>query len=507
MNDPDKADKPQNEQELHDPLTESVNELHEKESSPPESGIRARLQRLFNAMQHRPPARTDLTKDRTRSLTLLIGGSVAAVLLFIGVLSNPARSPGQEMTSRNEPSLGRPPAGNQSTSTTGSVTPLPNADVQSNNSNSDQLSPADIGGTSRRPSASDEITAAGPANVNAANIRLPRRPANKSEPVNTVATNRSDPLPEYRVNSTGAPTYSYDGSSGRVAGAEAPRTYSYGGTALASNDTRPNSASSAKSSIVFVRAPGSTGAVANARSAQSTQTTETSLLQLGMRLVARLEAAATTAVKTPVVASIEYNYERAGVVIVPAGAKVIGDVQQASAEGYLSVRFHTLQMPNGREEKIEGTGVALNHKPLKGDVSGKNTGKKILSRTLSGVGTIATYVVGGGGAGLNRTITGETLLRDRVAGNIALVGEQELMNAAYAQNISVTVPANTRFYLVLQKAAVNTTTAAPPQIAERSALSFGMPTTQELRELMELRREINRMYQESNAARPPEERQ
>ena len=76
---------------------------------------------------------------------------------------------------------------------------------------------------------------------------------------------------------------------------------------------------------------------------------------------------------------------------------------------------------------------------------------------MSGVGTIAAYVVGGGGAGLNRTITGETLLRDRVAGNIALAGEQELMNAAYAQNISVTVPANTRFYVVLQKAAVNTT--------------------------------------------------
>jgi hypothetical protein len=507
MNDPQKTDKPQNEQELHDPLTDSGDELEEKESSPPESGIRARLQRLFNAMQHRPLAKTDLTKDRTRPLTILIGGSVAAVLLFIGVLSNPARSPRQEMATRAEPSLGRPTTGNQSTSTTGSVTPLLNADVQSNNTNSDQLSPADISGTSRRPSESDEITAAGPANANAANIRIPRRPTNKSEPVNTVATDRSDPLPEYRVNSTGAPTYSYGGSSGRLAGAEPPKTFSYGGAPLASNDTRSVSANSAKSSIVFVRASGSTGAGANARPTPTTRTSETSQLPPGTRLVARLEAAATTAVKTPLVASIEYNYERDGAVIVPAGAKVIGDVQQASAEGYLSVRFHTLQMPNGREEKIEGTGVALDHRPLKGEVSGKNTGKKILSRTLSGVGTIAAYVVGGGGAGLSRTITGETLLRDRVAGNIALAGEQELMNAAYAQNIRVTVPANTRFYVVLQKAAANTTTAAPSQVAERSAQSFGMPTTQELRELMELRREINRMYQESNAARPPEERQ
>ncbi len=130
---------------------------------------------------------------------------------------------------------------------------------------------------------------------------------------------------------------------------------------------------------------------------------------------------------------------------------MIGDVQQASAEGYMSIHFHTLQMPNGREEKIEGAGVGLDQKPLKGDVSGKNTGKKILSRTLSGVGTIAAYVMGGGG-GLNSTITGQTLLRDRLAGNIALAGEQELLNAAYSQNISVTVPANTRFYVVLQKA-------------------------------------------------------
>ena len=64
-----------------------------------------------------------------------------------------------------------------------------------------------------------------------------------------------------------------------------------------------------------------------------------------------------------------------------------------------------------------------------GDVD-PNTGKKILSRTLSGVGTIAAYVVGAGGAGLNTTITGETLLRDRLARNIALAGEQELMNAS-----------------------------------------------------------------------------
>lgn len=499
MNDSQKTDKTQTEQ-LQDPLADSV-EVHQEEPSPPESGLRVRLRRFFNAMQQRSPAKADLTKDRTRSLTLLIGAAVAAVLLFLGVLSNPTRSAIQEMATRTEPNLGRPNVGNQSSSEQSSVIPLLNADVQSNNINSDQLSPADIRGTSRRSSESDEISTEA-VSANASTVRLPRRSATNSEAVNTPFVDRTDPSAGYRINSTGAPTYSYGGAPGSVGGVEPSRTFSYGGAGFAPTDTRPDSPGSVRSSIVFVRTSQSRDAITNSRPAATT-VIETALLQPGTRLIARLEAAATTAVKTPVVASIEYNYERNGVVIVPAGAKVIGEVQQASSEGYLSVRFHTLQMPNGREEKIEGTGVALDHKPLKGEVSGKNTGKKILSRTLSGVGTIAAYVIGGGGAGLSRTITGETLLRDRVAGNIALAGEQELMNAAYVQNITVTVPANTRFYVVLQKPAVSTT--APPTSSQTSgvpAQSLAIPTAQELRELMDLRREINRMYQEANGTRP-----
>jgi hypothetical protein len=506
MNDPQKTDKTPSNEEMHEPLNDSIDEPPEG-SSPAESGFRPRLRRLADAMQHRLPAKADLRKDRTQSLALLIGATVAAVLLFLGVLSNPARSRMQEMATRTEPNLGRPNTGNQSVSAQGSVTPLLNADVQSNNISSDQLSPADIRGTSRS-SESDGVTAAKPADSNRAGVQVPRRPASHSAPVNPGSIDHPDSLAGYRTNSTGAPTYSYGGSPGFPVGTEPSRTYSYSGGGFTPKDTRPDGSSSVKSSIVFVRASRSTAAVANTPRAATTPVAEDPLLPPGMRLVARLEVAATTSVKTPVVASLEYNYERDGMVIVPAGAKVIGDVQQASAEGYVSIRFHTLQMPNGREEKIEGTGVALDQRPLKGEVSGKNTGKKILSRTLSGVGTIAAYVVGAGGAGLNRTITGETLLRDRVAGNIALAGEQELMNSAYAQNIRVTVPANTRFYVVLQKAAVRTTTTlSASEVAERSAQSRGLPTVQEIRELMDLRREINRMYQESNGTRPQEERQ
>jgi hypothetical protein len=502
MSDMKETDKTKTEQEMHDAPANGV-AGPEDEHRPLESNLRVRLRTLLSSLQPRQATKADLTKDRTRSLALLIGGTVGAVLLFIGVFSTSSRSPVQETATRNAPNLGRPALGNQSTPAQGSVTPLLNADVHSNDIASDQLSPADIRGTSRRSSESDEIhSEAEPANVNAG-ARPSRRQARNSEPVNALPTERSDPLAAYRLNPiTGTPTYSYGGPPASPAAAAVPRTSSYG-AGFGPNDS-PISPGSVKSSIVFVRASTAAGAGTNTRQAATTPFTQTLLLQPGTRLIARLEAAATTAVKTPVVASIEYNYEREGTVIIPAGTKAIGDVQQASTEGYLSIRFHTLQMPNGREEKIEGTAVALDQKPLKGDVSGKNTGKKVLSRTLSGVGTIAAYVVGGGG-GLNGTITGETLLRDRLAGNIALAGEQELLNAAYSQNISVTVPANTRFYVVLQKAVVEATTPPPAGVAVPAAQALQIPSVQELRELMELRREINRMYQESNAAGRPQE--
>ena len=45
--------------------------------------------------------------------------------------------------------------------------------------------------------------------------------------------------------------------------------------------------------------------------------------------------------------------ERDGEIIIPAGTKAFGELQQANRSGIVSVRFHTLQMPDGTAEKIE----------------------------------------------------------------------------------------------------------------------------------------------------------
>jgi type IV secretory pathway VirB10-like protein len=211
-------------------------------------------------------------------------------------------------------------------------------------------------------------------------------------------------------------------------------------------------------------------------------------------LIARLESAVTSALKVPVVADIEYNYERDGEILVPAGTKAIGELQQASTNGFVGIVFHSLQMPDGKSQQIEASAMDLRNEPLKGKVTGTNKGRKFVTRTLTGVGTIAAYVVGSGGSAIGQPITGGSLLRDRLAGNITSAGEQELTNAAFAQNIVVTVPAQTRFYIVFQKAAVEHVSAPPAKVTSGGTT---MPTVQELRELMDLRREINQMYTES----------
>jgi hypothetical protein len=228
------------------------------------------------------------------------------------------------------------------------------------------------------------------------------------------------------------------------------------------------------------------------------------MLPGGTRLVARMQAAASTAVKAPVVAAIEYNYERGGEIIIPAGTNAFGDLQQANRNGIVSVRFHTLQMPDGTAETIDGTAMSLTYGPLKGNVTGSNRGKRILVRSLTGVGTMAAYLVGSGASGqLNNSV----LLRERIASNAGLAGEQELMNLAVNEQLVVTVPANTRFFIVLQDVSIGQPPAKPKPAGAHGPAQSAVagnslfPTPQELRELIELKNELNRMYREVAATR------
>jgi ribosomal protein RSM22 (predicted rRNA methylase) len=104
-------------------------------------------------------------------------------------------------------------------------------------------------------------------------------------------------------------------------------------------------------------------------------------------------------------------------------------------------------------------------------------------------------------------LSNSALLRERIASNAGMAGEQELMNLAMNEQIVVTIPANTRFFIVLQDAPSEQPPSklmlAGAQGPEQSAVAGNslFPTPQELRELIELKNELNRMYREVAATR------
>jgi len=80
----------------------------------------------------------------------------------------------------------------------------------------------------------------------------------------------------------------------------------------------------------------------------------------------------------------------------------------------------------------------------------------------------------GGNSGFNGPLSESALLRDRIATNIGIAGDQELNGLAFNQSIVVTVPGNTRFYIVVEKSTVSGTgqvrPAATQQVNVRPAL-------------------------------------
>jgi len=230
-------------------------------------------------------------------------------------------------------------------------------------------------------------------------------------------------------------------------------------------------------------------------------------LPAGTRFVARLQSAVSSAVATPVVAAIEYSYERDGEIAVPAGAKELGSLQQANRSGYLAIHFDALQMPDGTTQKIDATAMSLSYGPLKGNVIGKRTGTRFLVRTFTGLGTVATSLVGAGGSsGFNGPLSESALLRDRIATNIGTAGDQELNSLAFNQSIVVSLPGNTRFYIVLEKpSAPGGAQVRPGNLPTQEATSARLPSLEELRQLMQLRREMSEMYQQPSAQNTPQQ--
>jgi hypothetical protein len=219
-------------------------------------------------------------------------------------------------------------------------------------------------------------------------------------------------------------------------------------------------------------------------------------LATGTRLRARLDSAASTAVHTPVLAVIEYNYEQGGEIIVPAGAKAVGHIREANRSGYVDLQFDSLLMPDGASVPIEAAATGLDLRPLKGKVEGKNTGKNVLVRSLSGIGQAGSLFLGQGS--LNQPVSESDLMRERAASNIGETGDEEISRLAISQQIVVTVPAGVPIYVVLQQTPKSNQPS--PQTIPRNPPTSSSSNVDQLRQLLQLQQELNQSTASNSTA-------
>ncbi|MGA8044342.1 MAG: hypothetical protein WCA37_16215 [Terracidiphilus sp.] len=171
----------------------------------------------------------------------------------------------------------------------------------------------------------------------------------------------------------------------------------------------------------------------------------------GYHVAARLESMATTAVHAPVVAVIEYHYKRSGQVIIPAGARAVGKITQADPSGLVNIEFSSLEYPDGSTVPIDAVAANMNLQAIKGAVTGRQRGKSMLVRSLSGIGETTAMLVGA--PSVNSSFSEGNRMRMQVANNIGNAGDEQIMRMLTWEHIVVSVPAGTEIYLVFENAA------------------------------------------------------
>jgi hypothetical protein len=151
------------------------------------------------------------------------------------------------------------------------------------------------------------------------------------------------------------------------------------------------------------------------------------------------------------------------------------------------IEFDSLMMPDGATMPIQAVATDLEMRPLKGKVEGKNTGKNVLVRSLSGIGQVGATLVGRGN--LNQPLSESDLVRERVSNNIGEAGDEQVSRMAVTQHIVVTISADTPIYVVLEQTPKSN--ADWTQSGLHSTKPGNSPNAEELRQLLQLQHELN----------------
>jgi hypothetical protein len=162
----------------------------------------------------------------------------------------------------------------------------------------------------------------------------------------------------------------------------------------------------------------------------------------------------------------------------------------------VDLQFDSLVMPDGASVPIEAVATDLDLRPLKGKVSGKNTGKNVLARSLSGIGQAGAMFLGQGS--LSQPLSESDLMRERVSNNIGETGDEEVSRLAVNQQIVVTVSAGAPIYVILEQAPKSNQPSA--QTSARNSPALNSSNADQLRQLLQLQQELNQSPASNQAA-------
>ncbi len=362
-----------------------------------------------------PPAALEANKrgpDKTK--VLLLGGGLAAVLFFVFTMLV-ARSPHKRLAAQihrpqqaQQQGGAKPPAGIAPL-----MTPVNKPEAVDNNG---QLTLDDIKRMRSQDSYSSSLLA-------------------KHEP--------NAPSPSRGGNSLAAvPSFADTQQKW-----EEPRPYGENRDIKTAN-AQQEQALLKETALVFVRTQSQSQTTSSASVGQTAADEPFLNVTPGSRILAKLKTEISTADATLVVAQVEYTYAIGDQTILPAGAEIYGHVQQADRTGNVSVKFEEVDLLDGRKEKIEAVGKDLDMGPIRGKVYGRNTGKNLLVRSVSGIGSTMAMVFG---TNTSSAFSQDDLIRERLAENIGTAGDSEIMNMALNSREYVSVAAETRIYIVFTK--------------------------------------------------------
>jgi hypothetical protein len=345
---------------------------------------------------------------------ILLGGGLAVAVLFFVFTAIVGKSPKKQTTAKpNGPQASL----SGSKQAKGSVTPVMEAvHTPSPDNSGGQLGPGDI----RRTRSSDGKVA-------------------------TATSSQFSQKPASAASLGGVPSFADTQQKW-----EEPQPYGEPASTPAVQTQQQNSLK--EPSLIFVRAQVQSQSSTTPR--LNTDDDEAPVLEMtpGMRIQAKLETQISSAVQEPVVAVVEYTYAIGDRIVVPAGARIYGKLVQADRSGLVNVEFAEIRLLDGnrdeKREKIDAIGLGLDLGPIKGMVSGKNTGKNFLVRAASGMGSVLAEIAGNKSSA---AFSEDDMLRERLAENMGTAGDSEVMNLNANSRIVVTVPADTKIYVVFTK--------------------------------------------------------